>query len=837
MAVLSVPSKEEENGLRLQLLRGKIEERLLVRYHQYYPRDPKDLYQAIQNDERRIRALMSIRVLNRLQYDLLLPASAETNSGRFDTTLLAVLLREFCGIPEPVTGWMNDPYVNDRSEGANLVRFRTGRNKIQHEKCQVSDQRFQEIFMYVKPALLDCGCTTDEINGLLNCSLDRNVVKKLDLERKRADHLESCLSSVTYGLFPTVHNFFGRNKELEELHHQLVNLESRKLGLVVSGLGGIGKSELCRKYCEEYGSTSFCNNVLWLNGESETSLQQSFQTVAQLINLMVTDNNGRPLSTQTVVNKVYRYFGKRKLLVVLDGVESYSILVKYLPCPQTASTVSVLITSQNKNCTARFAEIPLKVFTPKSANEFMRKNLKEQKCNLNATNSQNLAELLEYHPLALQQAVSYIQENNMSVDQFNVLLRQQAPIILKEVSAVDIGQKSVMTTLSLALGKLKNSTEERGSAIDLLHFMCFLNVRSINRRLLYEAFNDDVVKTNEALKTLKTYSLINVMNDITMETLNEQVISIHSLVQMAIQHEEKKDSQSMQRYEEALEIIFKERSDNDQAEPLYKHKHLCDHIVHIYNQPQLRELLLLKSVEQIHFLFEIFKARAMYKELQLILESVQAMLKKQCENMEESSKKQKQQDTEYYIALLLSYRKHYDEALEMFRRMESSLQRNSKELTEILYIQSNIASCLIDKTDYDGALKIFQQVEEFELNLYPTGHPSLLTTQSNIALCLLNNKRSDDALSILCNVVNQKLKLYSREDPQVLLTQSNLAYCLYARKEYEEALDILRQVEDCQKSYDKEHPNLQNTQKGIDLCVRKIRKRKAFTVKCSCIVN
>ena len=44
-------------------------------------------------------------------------------SSFIDISLLTFLLRQLCGLPEPVAGWSVDPLVTDQTQSANLVRI------------------------------------------------------------------------------------------------------------------------------------------------------------------------------------------------------------------------------------------------------------------------------------------------------------------------------------------------------------------------------------------------------------------------------------------------------------------------------------------------------------------------------------------------------------------------------------------------------------------------------------------------------------------------------------------------------------------------------------------
>ena len=123
-----------------------------------------------------------------------------------------------------------------------------------------------------------------------------------------------------------VESFTGRTKELDELHE----LVQRKNELTVisqitsiSGLGGIGKSELARKYAHEY-SQKYDGNVIWINAESYGILVESFHRLTQdELEISTKNIDGKEKDIKSIVKDVYKYFAKRKSLFIFDNAEKY----------------------------------------------------------------------------------------------------------------------------------------------------------------------------------------------------------------------------------------------------------------------------------------------------------------------------------------------------------------------------------------------------------------------------------------------------------------------------------------------------------------------------------
>ncbi|MBV9613929.1 MAG: XRE family transcriptional regulator, partial [Ktedonobacteraceae bacterium] len=105
-----------------------------------------------------------------------------------------------------------------------------------------------------------------------------------------------------YWNIPFIRNpfFTGREYELERLHAQLHQHRIATVGQTqaISGLGGIGKTQLvieyAYRYCQEYQS------VLWVRADSTEALNSSYTELAILLNLPEKDAKEQELIIQAV---------------------------------------------------------------------------------------------------------------------------------------------------------------------------------------------------------------------------------------------------------------------------------------------------------------------------------------------------------------------------------------------------------------------------------------------------------------------------------------------------------------------------------------------------------
>ena len=247
------------NSKLLQKLLPKTRNVLRGLLHKTFSKDRKELYDQLN----RLRVQMKDTKINKKEELILFPPdSKETFSENYDIPLLFKLVTNFCGLTKPSNGWDEEPADGDNSEGANIVRLLIGRHHIQHS-ASVSNDECKKISNVMIKAMIELGSDKNEFENL------QPVVE--------------------IGIFKPVYNFFGRGDEIEEIHK--VCTEKIKTRLVIHGGPGLGKTEIARKYYEKY-KDHFNRKVIWINGISEFTLEESFLKISEALNISTRDDTG-----------------------------------------------------------------------------------------------------------------------------------------------------------------------------------------------------------------------------------------------------------------------------------------------------------------------------------------------------------------------------------------------------------------------------------------------------------------------------------------------------------------------------------------------------------------
>ena len=193
--------------------------------------------------------------------------------------------------------------------------------------------------------------------------MEKNFEKMKEMERvKFSENVkEEILGSIWFDVREPVETFTGRTEELDELR-KLVQRKDKSTvisqTISISGLGGIGKSELARKYVHEY-SQEYDGNVIWINAECFATIVESFQRLAQdKLGISTKNIDGEEKDIKSIVEDVYKYFAKKKSLFVFDDAEKYRMqqkkdegVDKFLPFSCLASNTNkpyFIITFRNQ---------------------------------------------------------------------------------------------------------------------------------------------------------------------------------------------------------------------------------------------------------------------------------------------------------------------------------------------------------------------------------------------------------------------------------------------------------------------------------------------------------
>jgi len=741
---------------RLQLLRELIEKVLRKYFHEKFSEDPENLYVELQIFKKRFDELLRKKVIKNYEYMIIFPEKDnKTYSSLFDTPILIHLLFECCGYTRP-TKKLKD---NNITRAANFVRLQNTRNTIQH---QVASNTTYDVYILIlhgtHQPLLDLDCTQDEID-----KIERTSVVDSKTQHK-ISQLEKTSRIFDYNFQAPPANFIGREEKIKELHKALVeafediDFMNQTYGVVLVGMPGTGKSVTCQKYWMEHMDDYYEQIVLWINGESRDSIIKSFRDIGERCGLEIRDKEGAYLDIEVILRKVYTHFttafttlksSTRKILFIFDNVPDKKLMKDFL-APSASVQPYILITSQyNVWESEKYKVVKLDVFEPEVAIEFVRTNLENE---LAASSSNELIgnlceETLGRHPLALKQAVSYINESKINIPEYLEAFKEHQNELMLEDSD---GEESIIySTFSMCLKKLQDKSK-KDDALKFLKIIAYLDGARIDKALLLAFMKKKDMKTfQDVLNLLKSYSIID------MSDSSVQKITIHSLFQCTLQKKQERNEKCAI-LKEILQIWFADLNGSIlkgklvDAASLWYH-----HLVYMFSKVQTTNEMLLETQGNHFDLVELFHAK---QDLAKLKEMLKVLLK-------------------YYR----------DEGLD---KAEPKYQKF------MLNVKHNIALCDYKMYHFQDARRQCEKVDRAKTKFFKSqNHPSVLLTKSLLASCL---QRTDDtklSLILYGKVLEDLMKWYTDSNSTILHVKHQMAVCYKDVGDHEKALEAFRLIE------------------------------------------
>ena len=348
--------------------------------------------------------------------------------------------------------------------------------------------------------------------------------------------------------YPRNSFFTGRDELLRRLHEQLQAGEISALSQpqAISGLGGIGKTQMAVEYAYRYRQEY--ETVLWASAETQESLTASYNTIATLLKLPERE----AAEQEMVIGAVKRWLqSQRNWLLILDNADDLDLVTPLLP-PEIGG--HLLLTTRAWDMQRLAQRLSVETLSDEQGAMFLlrRAGLLAADAELSQAiaGEQTLALQLTGEmgglPLALDQAGAYLEATGMGLSEYQQVYRQHRQVLLQERRArVPEHPEPVATTWSLSFTRVE---EKSPVAADLLRLCAFLSPDAIAEEILTEGASvvgpllesvvGDPLLLGQAIEALRAYSLIG--RDPRTKTL-----SVHRLVQAVLQDEMDEESRKL----------------------------------------------------------------------------------------------------------------------------------------------------------------------------------------------------------------------------------------------------------------------------------------------------
>ncbi|MEA5514841.1 tetratricopeptide repeat protein, partial [Nodularia sp. UHCC 0506] len=267
-------------------------------------------------------------------------------------------------------------------------------------------------------------------------------------------------------------HFVGREQELRQVHEDL----QRGNYVAISGMGGVGKTELATQYAKGYQDNY--GGIAWFNDRNSNLAAEILEFFINLGLEIPQELGGKLLSLKEQVAWCWSRYpdSTSPILIVFDDVTDLANLRQVLPEDQR---FRVLVTTRQRNLDPNFIqEIPLDVLSPEKepgkALELLNRLLgnRDRRVENQLEAATAICDCLEYLPLGIELVGGYlVRDPGLSLNTMLERLQTQklAEISLQRSPDSTIGQAQlgVKAAFTLTWEKLDPLAQQLGKFLSL----------------------------------------------------------------------------------------------------------------------------------------------------------------------------------------------------------------------------------------------------------------------------------------------------------------------------------------------------------------------------------
>jgi tetratricopeptide (TPR) repeat protein len=641
--------------------------------------------------------------------------------------------------------------------------------------------------------------------------------------------------------------FTGQEEYLSELHTLL--WENQRASVTqteaISGLGGIGKTQLVVEYAYRYRADY--THVFWVRAESQESIIGSYSEIAD--GLQLPDRVEQDQSLMVAAVKLWFQHHHRYLLI-LDNADDLAMVQFFLP---TACPGHVLVTTRTQHLGKFARRLELDTLSQEVGATLLlrRAGLIERHAFLEggAAADQAVALTLTAElgglPLALDQAGAYIEVTQCSLADYQqqyqiqrakLLALREGPVVPGALK--DDHPEPVATTWSLSFAKVEATNP---MAAELLRACAFVAPDAIPEELVVEILkapfltSDERVsddekgvgfslltfaqrqrqeatrlpakegQIDEAVALLRVYSLI-------QRNTTERTLSVHRLVQAVLRDSLRIETQRhwMRHAVQAVNSAFPsiEFANWPTCERLLPHAFIC--AIWIEHAP----LVTLPAARLLNQAGRYLYKRARYAEAEPLYQQALRICEQQLGANHPTTAGNLNN-----LALLYQAQGKYAEAEPLLKRaLRSCEQQLGVGHPNAATSLNNLALLYQAQGKYAEAEPLLKRSLTIDIQVYGEEHPEVATDLNNVAeLYQLQGKYAEAEL-FLQRALHIRERQLGTEHPDTATSLNNVAELCRVQGKYAEAeLFLQRALHIRKQQLGTEHPNTSQSLNNLAL--------------------
>ncbi|KAJ5705346.1 hypothetical protein N7536_001035 [Penicillium majusculum] len=631
--------------------------------------------------------------------------------------------------------------------------------------------------------------------------------------------------------FPRDPDFVSRDKLLHSIREKN-SVPGSRIALI--GLGGVGKSQLAIEYSYLVRSEFPATWVFWIHASNQARFEQSFRDIAD--HIQVQGRHDPNVDIFKLVENWLRDEKHGKWICILDNADDEKLLcssltvgkedptkgltnaftkplLEYVPRSQNGSTI---ITSRTREVVLKLVDrkdlIEVRPMETPEALELLQKKLQQVR---NSEQSQQLVDTLEFMPLAIVQAASYIRHRapRYSVSQYlsdfqgserkaTQLLKEEVGHLYRDWEA----KNSILVAWQISFEYIRRI---KLSAADLLSFMSFFDQQEIPENIIRHQIDARYISILELLnelsdgersesdigsefeddiRTLRDFSFITTSKDGSCFMMNR-------LVQLATRVWLKSNGQTEEWREKFISTLCHEFAPGG-----YKNWEKCRLLF-----PHVKSSISQKPESPEHLLewADLLYRGAWYASDCGLITDMREMAWKSRKHRvnilgveNEASLKSSAMLAEAYS---LEGRWEEAEQLEV-QVMETRKTKLGDDHPDTLTSMANLASTYRNQGRWGEAEQLEVQVMETRRMELGEDYPDTLMSMANMASTYWNQGRWEEAEQLGLQVMETRKQVLGDDHPDTLISMANLASTYWNQGRWEEAEQLEVQVMETRKT-------------------------------------
>ncbi|WP_030899567.1 FxSxx-COOH system tetratricopeptide repeat protein [Streptomyces sp. NRRL F-5126] len=540
--------------------------------------------------------------------------------------------------------------------------------------------------------------------------------------------------------------FTGREPLLNDAYHALKSAEESARVVTLHGMSGVGKTQLAAEYVYRFGAEY--DVVWWVAADKRAVCRQRLAQLAPELGLSTGVDYGERLRATRIALRKGDPYGR--WLIVFDGADDPEEIWDLVP----EGPGDVLITARNPDWAQHnslLLEVP--AYDRDESVSFVLRRAPR----LTAREADRLAEALEDLPLLLDQTAGWLNDSDMTVDEYIALLEQEG--IDEDVVRVSRDFPTPFrTSWSILLNRLRETVPE---AVTLLRLCAFFAPGAIPVRLVRDLPADELpeslrglvgnsVRWAAAINKLRQYAVVRaagVGDREIHETMPEGLGAVpgDTLYMHRLVHQIIRQDMPQEEHDELIEVVRRALAAADPGQPT--DSRMWPEYAEIV--PHLKWADVLQTTSP-----------AMHT---LVLDCLQYMY----------------YSGEYTPGITLSTR-----AMDAWKAQLGDTHPRIWDLTH------NYANLLRAVGDYAHCEAIERTAVNYLRENHGASDLTHLRAAGSLAADLRGLGRYDEALTISYWVLDAYLDLLGEQDARTLNAQNNAAVSLRLLGRYQDALDL-----------------------------------------------